>query len=197
VTNKTLRLVLGDQLSISHSWFAKPTPKVDYVLIEAHSEASYAPHHIQKVIAFFAAMREFARELEEGGFSVRYITLDDPINRKSLASNIEHLVASRGYTRFEYQEPDEYRVAQELEGLAKKLPCDTAKVSSEHFLTTPEFFQSVFKGHKRYVMELFYREVRKRYDLLMDSDKPLGDRWNFDAENRKKLPSGHTPPKPA
>lgn len=197
VINKTLRLVLGDQLSIKHSWFTNPTPKVDYVLIEAHSEASYAPHHIQKVIAFFAAMREFTSELQKHGFSVRYIALDDPSNRRSLASNIEHLISSLGYTRFEYQEPDEYRVAQELEALAKKLPCDTAKVSSEHFLTTPEFFQAVFKGHKRYVMELFYREVRKRYDLLMDGDKPLGDRWNFDAENRKKLPADLTPPKPA
>jgi len=133
VINKTLRLVLGDQLSINHSWFTKPTPKVDYVLIEAHSEASYAPHHIQKVIAFFTAMREFARELQDRGFSVRYITLDDPTNRKPLAGNIEHLVSSLGYTRFEYQDPDEYRVARELEALAKKLPCDTAKSPQSTF----------------------------------------------------------------
>ena len=24
----------------------------------------------------------------------------------------------------------------------------------------------------------------------MDGDKPAGDRWNFDAENRKRLPAG-------
>jgi deoxyribodipyrimidine photolyase-related protein len=105
------------------------------------------------------------------------------------------LISAHGYSRFEYQEPDEHRVAQELGELSDKLACKTLKVSSEHFLTSPEFFQSVFKGHKRYVMELFYREVRKRYNILMDGDKPLGDRWNFDAENRKKLPTGHTPPK--
>ncbi len=195
MTDKTLRLVLGDQLSINHSWFKTPVPNVDYIMIEAHSEASYAPHHIQKIVAFFSAMREFARELQDRGFSVRYIRLDDPSNRRSLASNIAHLISAHGYSRFEYQEPDEHRVAQELGELSDKLACKTLKVSSEHFLTSPEFFQSVFKGHKRYVMELFYREVRKRYNILMDGDKPLGDRWNFDAENRKKLPTGHTPPK--
>ena len=196
MTDRTLRLILGDQLSIDHSWFTQPTTGVDYVLMEVRSEASYVPHHIQKIVAFFSAMRAFAAELEARGFSVRYIRLDDPANRQSLASNIEHLVSSTAYARFEYQEPDEYRVARELDTLASRLSCGAVKVSSEHFLTTPEFFQSVFKGHKRYVMELFYREVRKRYDLLMDGDKPLGDRWNFDAENRKKLPVGHTPPNP-
>jgi deoxyribodipyrimidine photolyase-related protein len=196
VSGKTLRLILGDQLSANHSWFSKQTRGVDYVLMEVRSEASYVPHHIQKIVAFFSAMREFANELETRGFSVRYIKLSDPSNRHSLSANIEHLVSSSGYTSFEYQEPDELRVAQELKSLAELLSCSTTKVSSEHFLTTPEFFQEVFKGHKRYVMELFYREVRKRYDLLMEGDKPLGDRWNFDAENRKKLPAGYTPPEP-
>ena len=36
-------------------------------------------------------------------------------------------------------------------------------------------------------MESFYRKMRKRFDILMDGDEPLGGRWNFDAENRQKL----------
>ena len=196
MSNRTLRLVLGDQLSINHSWFKEPTPYVDYVLMEVHSEASYVPHHIQKIVAFFCAMREFASSLEKLGFSVRYIKLNDPSNRQSLAANIESLVSAHGYSRFEYQQPDEYRVSLELETISKKVSCKTAAVPSEHFLTSPEFFRSVFEGHKRYVMELFYRKVRERYNLLMDGDKPLGGRWNFDAENRKKLPANHTPPRP-
>lgn len=33
-------------------------------------------------------------------------------------------------------------------------------------------------------MEFFYRDMRRRTGLLMDGDKPVGGRWNFDAENR-------------
>ena len=49
---KTLRLILGDQLNLSHSWFQKVDESVTYVLMEVRSETDYAVHHIQKVIGF-------------------------------------------------------------------------------------------------------------------------------------------------
>ena len=50
--------------------------------------------------------------------------------------------------------------------------------------------------HKRYVMEGFYRDMRRHFDLLMEGDEPAGGQWNFDAENRKKLPQSVQPPPP-
>jgi deoxyribodipyrimidine photolyase-related protein len=193
---RTLRLILGDQLNIHHSWFSESPDVADYVLMEVREEATYVRHHIQKIIAFFLAMRAFAKELEGKGFTVRYIALDDPNNQHSFAANIESLFTSREYSSFEYQAPDEYRVVQALKELSTRLPVPTQVVDSEHFLTTPEFFQGIFKGHKRYVMESFYREVRRKYDLLMEDGEPIGGRWNYDAENRKKLPATITPPTP-
>ena len=37
-------------------------------------------------------------------------------------------------------------------------------------------------------MEDFYREQRRRFDVLMDGDKPVGNRWNYDEENRESPP---------
>ncbi len=34
-------------------------------------------------------------------------------------------------------------------------------------------------------MEDFYREGRRRFNSLMEGDRPVGGRWNFDKENRK------------
>ena len=193
---RILRLILGDQLNIEHSWFKEDPSVAEYVLMEVREEATYVTHHIQKIIAFFLAMRAFADELKEKKLSVRFIHLDDPTNRHSFVENVKALVESGSYTSFEYQSPDEYRVAQALGTLKEKLAIPVREVSTEHFLTTPEFFQNIFKGHKRYIMENFYREVRRRYDLLMEDGQPIGDRWNFDAENRKKLPAGVVPPQP-
>ena len=36
-------------------------------------------------------------------------------------------------------------------------------------------------------MEPFYRKLRKKLDILMDHDSPLGGKWNYDATNRRKL----------
>jgi len=40
----------------------------------------------------------------------------------------------------------------------------------------------------RFRMEDFYRDQRRRFDVLMDGDKPLGGRWNYDEENREPPP---------
>ena len=193
---KTLRLILGDQLNHNHSWFKETADSATYLMMEVHAESEYVKHHIQKVIAFFLSMRAFAEELQAKGFKVVYITLDDRDNSRSLEGNIKRIIESGDYKAFEYQQPDEYRVSQNLRALCKNLSVQSRCVSSEHFLVETDFFAAVFKGHKRYVMESFYRAVRKRYDLLMEDGEPLGGRWNFDAENRNKLPKDLKPPQP-
>ena len=59
-----IKLILGDQLNIKHSWFNQVDDEVIYVMMEMRQETDYAPHHIQKVIAFFGAMRNFNIELK-------------------------------------------------------------------------------------------------------------------------------------
>ena len=61
-----LRLLLGDQLNPEHSWFAASDPDVLYVLMEVRQETDYVLHHAQKILAIFAAMRDFARDKRLG-----------------------------------------------------------------------------------------------------------------------------------
>ncbi|RYE16715.1 MAG: cryptochrome/photolyase family protein, partial [Sphingobacteriaceae bacterium] len=56
---KTLRFILGDQLNSTHSWFQQTEPETVYVLMEMMQEQTYVKHHIQKILAFFGAMRNF------------------------------------------------------------------------------------------------------------------------------------------
>ena len=81
---KTLRLILGDQLNLNHSWFAIPDDSVTYLMMEMRQETDYVPHHIQKVVGFFLAMRTFADSLRKKGHQVIYYTLDHSENRQNL-----------------------------------------------------------------------------------------------------------------
>lgn len=45
-------------------------------------------------------------------------------------------------------------------------------------------------------MESFYHMMRKKHNILMQGDKPLTGKWNYDGENRKKLPAAHKPTSP-
>ncbi len=163
--------------------------------MEVRSETDYAPHHIQKVCAIFTAMRRFAKALESAGHQVRYIKLDDQNNR-GFEANINQLIEEFGAQRFQYQLPDEYRVDQLLKSFAESLEIETSVSDTEHFLTERDDLRDFFEGKKTYLMESFYRQMRKKYGLLMAGDEPEGGKWNYDTGNRKKLPRDIDIPEP-
>lgn len=192
----TLRLVLGDQLNPGHSWFQTADPQVVYVLMEVRQETDYVLHHAQKILAIFAAMRDFARQLRESGHRVRYVTLDDPGNRQSISENLSALAQHYGAGKVEWQSPDEWRLDNLLRSWAARQPFATAEVDTGHFLTARDELKAIFAGRKQWLMEHFYRHMRRRHQLLMDEKgQPEGGQWNFDHENRKPWPG--TPPEPA
>ena len=195
--SKTLRLILGDQLNIHHFWFAPgPDPQAVYVLMEIRQETDYVHHHIQKIAAFFLAMRAFAQRLSQLGHQVHYIYLDAPDNTQSLVDNITKLMTENGYARFEYQYPDEYRLDKQLQTLTASAPFPCQGVDSEHFLTSREELSLLMQGKKAYRMEHFYRHMRRKWDILMHHGRPVQGVWNLDKENRQALPEDVSIPDP-
>ncbi|KHT44038.1 cryptochrome/photolyase family protein [Vibrio sinaloensis] len=179
----TIRLILGDQLNIKHSWFQHQDDSVLYVIAELHQEASYTTHHIQKHCAFFAAMTSFADELKQLGHQVLYLDLDQSEQHQDLPHLLASLVEQHQATHLEYQRPDEYRLLKQLEALAIEGVTSTM-VDSEHFLFPFEEIAEAFPAGKHILMEHFYRKMRRRFNLLMEGDKPVGGKWNLDANNR-------------
>lgn len=182
---KILRLILGDQLNENHSWFKSPDQSVTYVLMEVRQETDYAAHHVQKVAAFFAAMRSFEKRLRRQGHRVVYLKLDDTSNHQTLEGNIKALLKKKKITRFEYLQPDEYRLDEQLKHLAESLSASSDVMDTEHFLTGRRELKDFFAGKKRYLMESFYRSMRKRHDIMMEGGKPAGGKWNYDQKNRQ------------
>jgi len=183
-----LRLILGDQLSHYHSWFKEVRDDVVYLMAEVRSEASYVRHHIQKVLGFFKAMRSFAEELEQKGHRIIYVKLDHAHNQGSISAECLHQIKLINASQFAYQEPDEWRLHEELQKMCDSLNIPHECISSEHFLSDDELWSKVFKGKKTRIMENFYRFMRKHHGILMNDTEPMGGVWNFDKENRKSIP---------
>ena len=194
--SKTVRLILGDQLNSQHSWFKTLDDTVTYVMMEIRTETDYTTHHIQKVVGFFSAMRQFAAELQSQQHQVLYIQLNDANNLQSFEKNIHHLIEKEHFTHFEYQLPDEYRLDQQLKNLCQSLSITTSVYDSEHFMSSRNELGDFFEGKKTFLMESFYHMMRKKHHILMEGDKPLTGKWNYDGDNRKKLPKDHKPTPP-
>jgi deoxyribodipyrimidine photolyase-related protein len=142
---KSLRLLLGDQLNHQHSWFQQVDENVVYLMMEIRSETDYVVHHIQKVVAFFQAMRLFADEQKLKGHQVIYLQLDDLKNKQSFTENIRWICQEYQIESVEYQLPDEYRVDQELKNLSETLNLTVSVVDTEHFFTSRTEFAEFFK----------------------------------------------------
>ena len=190
---KKIRLILGDQLNSNHSWYQTKDDSVTYVLMEIRSETDYATHHIQKIVGYFSAMQQFANELIQKKHQVIYFYLNDVNNLQSFDKNIQYLLEKHQFTHFEYQLPDEYRLDEILKNFCETLSITTSVVDSEHFYSSRKELGAFFEGKKTFLMESFYRNMRKKHQVLMEKDKPLTGKWNYDDENRKKLPKNHKP----
>lgn len=182
----TLRFILGDQLNLQHSWFSSVQKHVCYVLMEVKQEQDYVMHHIQKMVGFFAAMRNFATQLERNGHTVIYLKLDDQNNKQNIPDNLAELILAHKMERFEYLLPDECRLDEQLKTFCKSLKIETAFSDTEHFYTNRDDVANFFDGKKQFIMENFYRQMRRDQNVLMNGKNPVGGVWNFDKSNRKK-----------
>ncbi|MFN3640494.1 MAG: cryptochrome/photolyase family protein, partial [Flavobacterium sp.] len=100
---KTLRLLLGDQLNHQHSWFERTNENVIYLMAEMRQETDYVKHHIQKVVAFFLAMRSFAETLSQQGHQVTYYTINNVDNPNRLDKLIQKCIEKHQIEKFEFQ----------------------------------------------------------------------------------------------
>jgi len=181
-----VKFILGDQLNLQHPWFNEIDESVVFVMMEMRQETDYVPHHIQKVIAFFGAMRNFNEELIQKGHKTHYLAIDDSENKQNLEDNLKRIVQHYSAVSFSYIEPDEYRLDHQLKNFCNTLSIPSSVEDSHHFMTTRSELAHFFEGKKQFILEFFYRYMRKKFNLLMHMEQPEGGQWNFDKNNRKK-----------
>ena len=193
-----LRPILGDQLTAGLSSLRDLDPQRDVVLmVEAMAEATYVRHHRKKIAFILSAMRHFADDLRRRGVAVDYVALDDPDNTGTFRGELARAVARHRPGRVVVTEPGEYRVAADMEGwgAACGVPVDVRP--DDRVLCSREDFARWAAGRRSLRMEHFYRDMRRRYGVLLKDDgAPEGGRWNLDAENREPLPADVRPPDP-
>jgi len=194
---KTLRLILGDQLSESFATLVDINPTRDVVMLcEVVEEATYVPHHPKKIAFLFSAMRHFAEALRARGITVHYVTLDDPQNTGDFTGEVQRALTLTGAEKVIVTEPGEYRLQQLFNGWLESFTVPVEIRRDDRFLCTAQQFADWAAGKKQLRMEFFYREMRKRYGILLEANgKPVGGQWNFDKENRKPPKKGLRGPK--
>jgi deoxyribodipyrimidine photolyase-related protein len=184
---RNLILVLGDQLTPTLSSLAAADPSRDLVLMaELHDEATYVRHHKKKIAFIFSAMRHFAEELRDAGWTVDYVKLGTPENRTGFTGQLTHAIAEHRPERIIVTEAAEWRVLREIQGWQAQFSIPVDILPDARFLCSPHAFKIWAEGRKSLRMEYFYRDMRRQTGLLMDGDQPVGGKWSSIARTGRR-----------
>ncbi len=186
-----LILILGDQLSLGSPCLKEINTAQDRVLmIEAAEESTTVWSSKQRIVVFLSAMRHFSEKLKTLGFPVEYLSLQNPLYAGDrIVERLESFIVSFHPAKVLMLEAGEWRLGQEISALCKKHDLPLSVIEDSHFLCSHQDFQAFAKGKKRIIMENFYRTMRRRENVLMNGEEPIGGEWNFDSENRKSFGS--------
>lgn len=185
---RVLRIVLGDQLDREHPWWGEHSPEEDLIwMAEVREESEHVPSHRQRIALFLSAMRHFREWAEGRGWKVDYRRLEEKGNSQSLSGELGRALDRYEVERVEIVWPGEYRVGKALADLVRERGIVWKVHPDTHFYSTPGDFKKHAEGRKTLRMEFFYREMRKRHDILMEGGGPMGGKWNYDSENRRSF----------
>lgn len=189
--------IFGDQLSRDLPSLKTADKQSDVIMMcEVNSEAVAVKHHKKKIVFLFSAMRHFADELARDGYTVHYVTLNEAENTQSFEGELARMVKHYSPETLTLTEPSEHRVRELVKALTDTLDCAVNILPDDRFLCSPDAFREWAKGRKQFRMEYFYRGLRRKYNVLMEGDKPVGGAWNYDKENRSPAKEGLQIPKP-
>lgn len=137
--------------------------------------------HAKKLMLHRATMQHFAK-----GKELTYIELPEGELR---SDHLLEEVLPAECTKIVCVDPVDYLLERRIRRVADARGIDLALLPSPMFLTPDEFMEETMDKMKKPFMKTFYEAQRKRMGILLEPDgKPLGGKWSYDADNRKKLP---------
>ena len=151
------------------------------VMVESQRMVDPKKFHPLRLFFLVSSAQHFTQELRAEGFTVEYLQAE------TTRAGLEAMLAKHGSRELHASHQSSYRLQETLEGLGAFF-CE-----NDFFLTPRELFREWANSQKSFLMENFYRLQRKRLNVLMEGNTPVGGEWNFDKENRDSLPKDHAP----
>lgn len=143
--------------------------------------------HKQKILFHRLCFNQYSEFLIKKGFEVQIIKYQQiPKSPDYFTSLFEPYKDATFY----YYECIDFILNKRLNRFFNLFNIIRVEIKNKAFLSNGLDPDTVFKNSRKYLMGNFYSAQRKHLNILMEGDKPLGGKWSFDEENRKKLPPG-------
>ncbi|MDB0006719.1 cryptochrome/photolyase family protein [Flavobacteriales bacterium] len=187
---KTVNIIFPNQL-----FEVSPLPleqSISY-LIEDDLFFKQYNFHKQKLVLHRSSMKFYESYLNSKNQPTVYVDCNDSL--ATIDSLFNHF-KNEGIECIHFIDPVDNYLSKKIEENASKYCLDLKKYNNPNFLTKEEELGTFFKANKKkFFQTSFYINQRKKFKILIDENEtPIGGKWSFDTENRRKYPKGKTPP---
>lgn len=162
-------------------------------LVEEYLFFKQYSFHKVKIAYHRASMKRYQDYLSAQRYKTRYIESHD--DRSDVRVLLDQFQIS-GVTEITVIDPVDDWLSSRLEASCRQANIKLTVLESPMFLNDRQDLSGFFRSDKKKFFQTeFYTKERKNRSVLVDDlDQPVGGKWSFDAENRKKYPKDKTPP---
>lgn len=162
-----------------------------FFMAEDYELCTYTKHHKQKILTFLLAMRHYRDQLQAQGYTVYYHELEAAHEHRNFTDKLREVVQKENIDQLLCFEIEDQFFEKRIKEFCRQQKIKLEIHSSPMFTCSRDEFREYLSTSKRPFMKTFYERQRRRLNILMEADEPLGGQFSYDAENRKKLPKGY------
>ena len=160
-----------------------------FFMCEDYGLCTYEKHHKHKILLFLSAMRSYADDLKLNKYKIIYKEIEDKDFKDLYEDKLKKIISSNKIQEISFFEIEDKKFEKRIISFIKKLNIKINIISSPMFMCSRTDFKEHIELNKNNLMANFYKYIRKKNNILIESNgKPVGGKWSFDKDNRKKIP---------
>ncbi len=159
-----------------------------FFMAEDYGLCTYEKHHKLKILLFLSSMRSYADNLKKNNFKITYSKIDNSDFKVDYITKIQKVIKKNRIKEISFFEIEDKPFEKKILNFVKKNKIKLNIVKTPMFLNSRDDFKNYLSKSKKPFMAVFYKETRKKMNILMNGEDPVGGKWSFDEDNRKKLP---------
>ena len=148
--------------------------------------------HKKKLLLHISSMEAYNLKLISEGYNSKIVYFHELDGEKYFNNFFIREEITKIYT---YRVTD-YELNKRLLNSTQEISIKIQWFESPLFLLNTDDIEKEFNNKSKFMMSNFYKKQRKKFNLLMTPElHPIGGKWSYDYENRKKLPKNIDIPK--
>ena len=182
---KVLRIVFADQLSLSNL-VINNINKNDFLLFYEPLDTFYEiRHHKHKITLLISSLRKLVTKVKHTNILHHKITKK---NNQNLKDVLFEIVDKNNINKIMVSKPSDFKIYKDLLFFSQSNNIELEILEDKKFISNVEDFTDWASDKKTRIQEYYYRWLRKKYNIFMNQEgNPIGDKWNFDKDNRKGI----------